>query len=468
VRDPGGVLGEIIVRKRADVDARLAGVTLADLQARAEPTKRSLREALARRGARFVMEVKRASPSEGAIRSGADPALIAKAYSGAADAISVLTDTPYFGGSLEDLAAVRKAFDGPVLAKDFVIDPRQVAEARIVGADAVLVMLSVLEDHEARDIIAEARRLGMSALVEVHDEAEMRRAAALDVELIGVNNRDLRSLKIDLAATEALAALAPSGATLISESGIGDRADVERLAQLVDGFLVGSALMRAKSPALAARALTFGRVKVCGVTSAEDAAAASAAGASYIGAIVVPGTPRAVDASAAEAVSVAARNAGAMAVAVFRDAELAMVRELGTQFDAVQLHGREDEDYVAALRRDLEGDVEVWKAAHVGAGAPQVSVHADRILFDTKAGENSGGAGITFDWSRVARHPDLPRGLIAGGLTPENAASASRVGAFAIDVSSGVETSAGKKDPAKLRAFFEAVRPISRGETRRE
>ncbi|MDB5672724.1 MAG: trpF, partial [Alphaproteobacteria bacterium] len=154
-----GVLGEIVARKREDVARRLDGVSIEALRARAEPSRRSLRDSLALPGARFVMEVKRASPSEGAIRAEADPAATARAYTGAADAISVLTDTPYFGGSLADLEAVRSAYDGPILAKDFVIDRRQVVEARIHGADAILVMLSVLGDSDAATMIAEAARL---------------------------------------------------------------------------------------------------------------------------------------------------------------------------------------------------------------------------------------------------------------------------------------------------------------------
>src|SRR4051794_21180985 len=161
-----GVLGEILARKRKDVAARLGD--LAGLRARARPTRRSLRAALARPGARFVMEVKRASPSQGQLRSDADPAAIARAYRGAADAVSVLTDEPYFGGSLTDLEAVRAAFDGPVLAKDFVVDPRQVAEARLHGADAVLVILAALDDSEAKGVMAEAQALGMDVLVEAH------------------------------------------------------------------------------------------------------------------------------------------------------------------------------------------------------------------------------------------------------------------------------------------------------------
>jgi indole-3-glycerol phosphate synthase/phosphoribosylanthranilate isomerase len=239
------------------------------------------------------MEVKRASPSEGAIREEADPAAVAAAYAGSADAISVLIDTPYFRGSLADLRAVRAVFDGPILAKDFVVDSRQVPEARIHGADAVLVMLSVLDDADAAAVIAEAARLRMDALVEAHDEEEVQRAVALGAAIIGINNRDLKSLKVDLAVTERLARLVPAGAVLVAESGIAGRADVERLAPIADAFLVGSSLMRAPDPALAARELVYGRVKVCGLTNAKDAATAQALGASYAGIVMVPGTPRA-------------------------------------------------------------------------------------------------------------------------------------------------------------------------------
>ena len=190
-----------------------------------------------------------------------------------------MCDRPYFGGSLDDLAAARGGFGGPILAKDFFLDLRQVAEARIAGADAILVMLSLLDDEAARAMIAEASRFGMDALVEVHDEAEMRRALTLGAPLIGINNRDLRDLSVDLATTKRLAPLAPDR-ILISESGIAARADVERLAPFVDGFLVGSSLMRAADPAEAARELVFGRVKLCGLNRPEDFDAARAGDAS--------------------------------------------------------------------------------------------------------------------------------------------------------------------------------------------
>jgi len=457
------VLGEIVARKRIDVAARFAGVGLADLRARAVPTALSLRAALARPGARFVMEVKKASPSAGAIAA-ADAATQARAYAGAADAVSVLTDAPYFGGSLDDLRAVRAAFEGPILAKDFVVDPRQVAEARIAGADAVLAMLSVLGDEEARAVIGEARLLGMDVLVEAHDADELARAVALGAPLIGINNRDLKTLKVDLATTERLAGLVPADRLVVAESGIEDRADAARLAPHADAFLVGSALMRAAAPARAARALAFGRVKVCGVTNAEDAALAARAGASWVGMVMVPGTPRAVTLAEAEAVADAA--GGAARVAVFRNEKLMAVadaaRALG--LGAVQLHGAEDAAYIRGLRRLLPEGVEIWAAGAVGDDVPEPRLGADRTLFDTSVGGRSGGTGIAFDWARVRGREELGNALLAGGLRPENAAEASRVGAYGLDVCSGVEAAPGRKDAARVGAFFAALRLPARGE----
>jgi indole-3-glycerol phosphate synthase/phosphoribosylanthranilate isomerase len=464
-----GVLGEIVARKRIDVTARLAGTSLADLAGRAEPTRRSLRAALVRPGARFIMEVKRASPSSGAIRAGADPAAIARAYAPAADAISVLTDGPYFGGSLEDLRAVRRVYDGPILAKDFVIDPRQVAEARLAGADAVLVMLSVLSDEEAAVVITAAERLGMDPLVEAHGDGEVRRAVALGAPIVGINNRDLRTLKVDLAVTERLARNVPADRLVVAESGIATRADVERLAPHADAFLVGSSLMRAEDPGRAARALAYGRVKVCGLTDAQDGEMAAACGASFAGLIMVPGTPRALHLDSAAPIAEAARARGLATVGVFRDEKVMQVAQAAAALglDAVQLHGSEDAGYIKALRALLHAGTEIWAVAAVDAEVPEARAGADRTLFDTALEGRSGGTGIAFDWSRVKVRPELERGILAGGLCPANARAASGVGAFALDICSGVEATPGRKDTARMKAFFEALRPAARGEAAR-
>jgi len=459
VADPAGVLGEIVSRKRADLAARLDGVTLDTLRSHAEPTRRSLKEALCRPGMRFVMEVKRASPSGGTLRPGADPAAIARSYAPAADAISVLTDAPFFGGSAADLEAVRGVFDGPVLAKDFFIDLRQVAEARMHGADAVLVMLSVLDDGAAAAMMAEARRFAMDCLVEAHDESEAARAVALGAAIIGINNRDLRTLEIDLGVTERLGALIPADRVLVSESGISSRGDVDRLAPLADAVLVGSTLMRAPDPGAAARALAFGRVKICGITDADDLAAVARAGARWAGLVMVPGTPRALTIGAAARL---AADAPLPLVGVFRDFGLDEVADAARQLGlaAVQLHGTEDARYMHTLRARLPEGCELWAAIPVGEGSePSRRPGADRSLFDTTADGRFGGTGRAFDWSRLAGLDDLGDAIIAGGLCAANAAAASRTGAYALDVGSGVESHPGRKDPAKLHEFFEALRP---------
>ena len=451
-----GVLGKIAAAKREELARRFDGVSLAALRSQALPTERSLTSAIAKDGARFILEIKKASPSAGAIRPGGDPAALARGFAGVADALSVLCDASFFGGSLEDLATARGEFDGPILAKDFLIDLRQVAEARIAGADAILVMLSLLGDEEARAMIAEAKRFGMEALVEVHDEAEMRRALTLGCPLIGINNRDLRDLSIDLSTTERLAPLAPDR-ILVSESGIGSRADVDRLSSRVDGFLIGSALMHAPVPAQTARELIVGRVKLCGLTTQEDLQASPCA--SFAGFVFVSSSPRVLTEGQAAPLVEQARSMQMGTVGVFQNAPIRDVIRIArhTQVDAVQLHGSEDADYVRTLRRNLPEQVEIWTAVSVGRDALD-GRGGDRLLFDN----GNGGSGLSFDWGMVRRHPEMSRAIVAGGLGPHNARSAQALSAYAIDVGSAVDLSPGRKSPEKIAALFEALRPVSR------
>jgi indole-3-glycerol phosphate synthase / phosphoribosylanthranilate isomerase len=452
-----GVLGRIAEAKRGELVRRFDGVSVEALRAKAAPTRRSLAAMLGQPGARFILEIKKASPSGGAIRPAANAAMLARDYAGVADALSVLCDAQFFGGSLEDLRAARKEFDGPILAKDFFMDLRQVAEARLAGADAILVMLSLLDDGAARAMMAEASRFGMDSLVEVHDESEMARALALRAPLIGINNRDLRDLTIGLSTTERLACLAPDR-TIVSESGISDRADIDRLARLVDGFLIGSSLMRAADPKDAARDLLFGRVKLCGLNRPEDFVAARAA--SHVGMVMVPESPRAV--SLGQALRLAGLHP--RPVGVFRNAPVDDVAEAAGMIGlaAVQLHGDEDAGYARTLARRLPRDCEIWKAIQVGRSVPGRFDAADRLVFDS----GPGGTGKTFDRTLVRDHPDLQRSLVAGGIGPHNALSARGVGAHAIDVGSVLDERPGRKSPQKVAALFDALRPASREQLR--
>jgi indole-3-glycerol phosphate synthase/phosphoribosylanthranilate isomerase len=448
------ILAQIVERKRIEVAARLSAKPVA-----AEPTKRSLHAALARPGARFIMEVKRRSPS--GHRSNVSVEDAVAAYAPVADAISVLTDGPGFGGCLADLRQVRRHFDGPILAKDFIVDPAQVSEARAAGADAVLVMMSVLDDGAAAAVLAEAQRLNMDAIVEVHDEAELARALTLGARIIGINNRDLKTLTIDLGVTERLASLVPADVLLISESGIATHADVERLSPVADAFLVGSSLMAAPDIAEAARALVHGRVKLCGLTRGEDVALVARSGATHAGFIFVPGTPRAIDLAQGVELTAMARRSGMKSVGVFRDADVRTVAVTADRLglDAVQLHGTED---ARAIRSAIPPSTEVWALCGVTSIAAPMRDGADRSLFDTMIGRTSGGTGQAFDWESLKGRPDLPAAFLAGGIGPRNARRVALIGAYGLDVGSGVEAVPGAKDAAKVKDLFAALRPADR------
>lgn len=247
-------LSEILERKRTEVDERIAQVDAATLRRslNAVSPPRGFRAALTGRGGpvRVIAEVKRASPSAGAIRSDADAVALAKRYAeGGAAAISVLTDGPGFGGSLDDLRAVRAAVQVPVLRKDFIVDPYQVLEARAAGADAVLLIVAALEQAQLASLLEEVASLGMDALVEVHTARELAQALEVGAEIVGINNRDLTSFRVDLAVSEALLPQIPERVVAISESGVRALEDAVRLrAAGASNLLIGEALVRAPSP----------------------------------------------------------------------------------------------------------------------------------------------------------------------------------------------------------------------------
>jgi indole-3-glycerol phosphate synthase len=258
-------LTEICDTTRAEVVRRKAATSLADLAARAatQSAPRGFEAALrthAASGFALIAEIKKASPSKGLIRPDFQPADHARAYeAGGATCLSVLTDAPYFQGHEDYLVAARAACTLPVLRKDFMVDPWQVAEARAMGADAILIIVAALSDAQMAEIEAAAREHGMDVLVEVHDEAEMARAARLHSRLIGVNNRDLKRFVTDIANTERLAPLAPEGTLLVAESGINSHADLLRLSACgARTFLVGESLMRQADVTAATQALLQG------------------------------------------------------------------------------------------------------------------------------------------------------------------------------------------------------------------
>jgi indole-3-glycerol phosphate synthase len=255
------ILDRIVEHKREELEAARAAMPAEELRARLTeaPALRDFAAALRLPGISLIAEVKKASPSRGVLREDFDAVVLAREYSSAgASAISVLTDEKHFQGTLADLALIRAALpDGPpLLRKDFIFDEYQLYEARVSGADAILLIVAVLEQDLLIELLGEARTLGLSALVEVHDEAEVERAIDAGAVLIGVNNRDLRTFEVDLGTTERLRPLAPPERIFVAESGIGSRDDVRRLEAIgVDAVLIGESLVASPDPAATIREL---------------------------------------------------------------------------------------------------------------------------------------------------------------------------------------------------------------------
>ncbi|MYM60481.1 bifunctional indole-3-glycerol-phosphate synthase TrpC/phosphoribosylanthranilate isomerase TrpF [Vibrio sp. OCN044] len=452
------VLAKIVRDKYLWLEEHKSSLPLSEFKEALTSSDRSFYQAVSGEKTAFITECKKASPSKGLIREDFDLDYIASVYNKHADAISVLTDEKYFQGSFDFLPQVRNQVSQPVLCKDFIIDAYQIYLARHYSADAILLMLSVLNDEEYKALAAVAHSLNMGILTEVSNEEELQRAVELDAKVIGINNRNLRDLTTDLNRTKELAPkireLAPQ-ATIISESGIYTHQQVRDLAKFADGFLIGSSLMAEDNLELAVRKVTLGENKVCGLTNPDDAAKAYQAGAVFGGLIFVAKSKRCVELETARQTM---SGAPLQYVGVFQNHTLETVVHIANQLglSAVQLHGDEDQDYVEALSSQLSDGIEIWKAYGVTDSLPNMlKAPVNRHLLDTKVGAQTGGTGLVFDWSLIENTKQV---MLAGGISPFNAQKAAEQGCLGLDLNSGVEVSPGKKDGEKLQQAFQAIR----------
>lgn len=522
-RARAGVVAEIAERRRADVEREFGSATYRRLAAEAAEYSampgnalRPIAERLAAPGLHLIAEVKRSSPSAGTIAAAADPAALARAYeAGGASAISVLCEPHWFGGSVADLRAVRAAVTVPVLAKEFVVDERQLPALRSAGADMVLLLASILPTRKLARFAELARELGLEPLVEAHDDREVEAALATDARLIGLNNRNLRTLEVDPEQCLRLRPLVPDDRLVVGESGVGEpRTLVGWRAVGLDAALIGEALMRSADPASAARAFVAAGsvphdvaaearepiVKICGVTDADGVLAALRAGADAIGLNLVPGTPRALSLAEASYLASLARGASPAGkrpriVAVTADAPVAEVEAAIAALDpdAIQFSGDEPIAAIAAVRRP------VWKVLHLpatdatptaprGAGVPSDPAYArgvaakapsaaaltieagraylaagtERLLLDTAGGPFPGGTGRQVARgiaAAVAREIPI---VLAGGLDAGNVAAAVlEVPAVGVDVASGVEIRPASASPSLVAATARATAAVA-------
>lgn len=428
------------------------------------PSTKSFYDALKQPHFGFIMECKMASPSRGLIREDFNLEEIVPVYERYADAISVLTEERFFRGSYANLKYVSENTSKPVLCKDFILEPKQVRQARYYGADAVLLMLSVLNDYEYQACREEAESLSMDVLTEVHNAEELERALNLDANIIGINNRNLKDLSIDLSHTERLVQSIPDETVVITESGISTHQDVLKLAPIADACLVGSSLMSQRDLERAAKQLVYGDIKVCGVKSQQCADKVNDFPASSLGMIFVDKSPRRV----MEAGFVSAKPV----IGVFQDHAIdevvSSVKKY--QLQGVQLHGDESLDYVQQLKSQLSKEVLLSKVISVKGELnntlPVIDDYpVDEILLDTQVGDLKGGTGHTFDWSMInplkEQYPNI-KFRIAGGIEPSNIGELKSFEVDAIDVCGGTESEPGVKSVEKINELFANVKVMSK------
>lgn len=465
-------LERIVTQTLADLEQRKSEVPLDEVKrlAATQPPPRNLLEALhARAVVHLIAEVKRASPSKGMLAVDFDPVKLARTYEASgASAISVLTEPHFFLGSPQHLTQIKQAVRVPVLCKDFILDEYQVYEARVWGADAILLICAFLDDTSLCHLLQIAHGLGMHCLVEVHSLEEAQRAVSAGASIIGVNSRDLVTFSMNPNLIRELRPFIPKDRVAVAESGIHTTADARRLARYdVRAMLVGESLVVSNDIPAQISALLEGanesvQVKICGLRTLEHLQTVIEAGADLFGLVFYEPSPRYISPrqarSLVETLSGGKTAPDAVGVFVNKDVDFinGMVEQVGLNF--VQLHGNESPEFCHQISRP------VIKGLHIKGmdDLSKISTYKEtswRILLDTPTSK-WGGTGITHDWSLARSIAQETPVLLAGGLTPQNVGDAiSEVHPWGVDVSSGVETN-GNKDLGKIRAFIEHVRNV--------
>lgn len=432
------------------------------------PSQRSFYDALSKPHYGFIMECKKASPSKGLIRSDFDMDAIVAVYDQYADAISVLTEERFFRGSFANLAKARQLTDKPLLCKDFILTPKQIRQARHFGADAVLLMLSVLNDRDYQMCREQADSLNMDVLTEVHTETELERAIKLGAKIIGINNRNLKDLSTSFEHTKLLVDKVPDDCLVVTESGISSHHDVLELSQFSDACLVGSSLMMQSNLEDAARQLVYGDIKICGITQQLDADNLQRLPASSVGLVFAPMSKRCVTGII--------RSSDKSLVGVFQNQKIedVMLKVQQYQLDAIQLHGDESLQFAQEIKQQLPS-VKLSKVIHINSEVSSAELESelvallknyDEVLLDAEIvnGTKSqrGGTGMTFDWSLLNRlAPELlaHKVRIAGGVGIENIQQLKQLGVVKVDLSSSLESSPGVKSHDLMTQFFHFARP---------
>ncbi|MCR5536771.1 MAG: bifunctional indole-3-glycerol-phosphate synthase TrpC/phosphoribosylanthranilate isomerase TrpF [Succinivibrio sp.] len=417
----------------------------------------SLYEALAKSGRHFILECKKASPSLGDFAHDFNLDRLIDCYNARASAISVLCEEHFFKGSLDYLSYVKARTPLPVICKDFILCTQQLDEACAAGADAVLLMLSVLEEEKFKELYAYARALGLDVLCEVATEAEAEFAKASGIRICGINNRDLKTLQIDLSRAPSLSRLFSSPTVVVSESGLSRHSELRKL-EPIHNYLVGSSLTGAASLYFAANSLLYGVNKVCGLTTPEAVLACVRSKVALGGLIFVRNSPRYVSLKTAQHLIKCAEGR-LLFVGVFADADQdELIRTVTEcQLSMVQLHGSESPAYIEALKARLP-DLQIIKALNPDKTALMAELERYKELCTYLLLDSSRpGSGLSLDFAAIPDSLPRDRTLLAGGIGLDNLQEALSLGFAGLDLNSKLELERGRKEPQLIEQAFELI-----------
>ncbi|BGI51424.1 MAG: bifunctional indole-3-glycerol-phosphate synthase TrpC/phosphoribosylanthranilate isomerase TrpF [Buchnera aphidicola (Ceratovacuna japonica)] len=443
------VLKEILYYKKEHIKEMKRRVPLNSFKHLIKKTDLNFKNSISKLGISFILEIKKSSPSLGLISKNFNISKILNCYNKYASAISVITEEKYFNGSLKHLKYVRKNTKLPILCKDFFIDCYQIYLSRFLGADAILLMLSVLTDRKYIEFFKIAKSMNLNILTEVNNENEVKRAINLKSEIFGINNRNLKDLSINIETTKKLSVLIPKNKIIISESGILNNKIVNYIKKYVNGFLIGSSIVSKKNINLAVKKIIFGNNKICGITRKKDVIYSSNSGATYIGIIFIKSSLRNV--SIKDASKIFFYNS-LKYVGVFKNENINKIKYISEKFNlnSIQLHGNENQEYINSLRKILSKDVNIWKAIGIKNKVPNINFdNINNIILDNIIP----GSGKTFNWS-LLKKINLKNVFLSGGINLKNCIKALNIKCYGLDLSTGLEKKVGIKDKKKIKKLF--------------
>lgn len=458
------ILDDIVEKTRIRVEKDKAVISEADMKKAAEQTENKLpafafEQALKGSDIGFICEVKKASPSKGVIAEEFPYIQIARDYEkSGASCISVLTEPDFFQGRNEYLTEIKQEVGLPIIRKDFVIDDYQIYQAKAIGADAVLLICAILDTETIKSYIQVCDRLGLSALVEAHNEEEITSALSAGARLIGVNNRNLKDFTVDIQNSIRLRKQVPEDIVFVAESGIKGYAEIQELRKAhVNGVLIGETLMRSPDKTRMLNTLRGPKIKICGLTREEDITMVNKQKPDYIGFVFAESKRQVSDEQARRLKAKLSKEIPA--VGVFVNDSLEHISTLWKEgiIDMIQLHGDEDEAFITELKKltkcPIIRAIRVRDEKDIQKG---MESSADYVLLDTFQKDAYGGTGEQFDLGLI------PEGyrpyFLAGGVSSENVEEIiQKWHPYAVDISSGVETE-GFKDYQKVKGVIQQVR----------